>query len=276
MKIIIVGLLFILVSGCSSTKDFYSRKGELKNITDAKLVKSVEDNYLIYNSLFFKKFSAEVVINGEKTSFKGNLYLDNNEIIVSILPLMGIEIARVRFSPDLIEIMDRTKKTYTKSSYQFLWTKFLVEMDYFTLKSILTNQLHTYPISEFYEEDLKKYKHYIKGDFYELNSLKKGKIKRKYKSDNLDNVILHELTIMPEIFKISKSYIKDFGANTILSIDYSDFFKVNDSLFANTIKIDGTRGNASFSIMLKFDSVEIDSKNVIGFKVSDKYKVQNL
>lgn len=267
----IIGL-FTLFVGCKSSRSYYTEKGELKNISDAKLVSATQDNYLQYKQLFFKKFSADISINGESNSFKGNMYIDGNkEIVVSVLPLMGIELMRVRFSPDSIEIMDRTKRSYTVGSYKSLWDKFLVELDFEALHSILTNELFLYPLSSNFNEDIKKYKHYIVGDNYSLKSIKNGRFERKYRREDLDELVLHDFTILPEAFKISKTTIHDVSNASKVTVSYSDFFKINDQLFPRTLIIDGQKDAKKYVIKITFDSVDVDSENKIGFKISDKY-----
>ena len=76
------------------------KEGQIRNITDAKLIKNTEQNYLDFNTLFFKRFLATVTINGESRNFKGNLFIrKDSSIIISIFPLMGIEIFRIKYIP---------------------------------------------------------------------------------------------------------------------------------------------------------------------------------
>ncbi|GEM_PF-7087592 len=276
-KFIYYSLLTIVFIGCKSTRTFYNNQGELRNITDAKLIASVEDNYIDGSTIFFKKFKAEVDFNDDSKSFKGNLYLNiDSSIIVSINPLMGIELFRVKFSPGKVEIIDRTKKVYSTGDYELLWEKFNVEMDFYTLQAILLNELYTYPLS--YPEDrfIKRYKHENSDDAYLLQSVKSGKYNRMYKNDKTSNIIFHQFSIMPEVFKISKSYIKDFEVNSEVSITYGNFTENGNTLLPLLFNIDGKKESQSFSMKINFENFEIDGTSSIGFKVSSKYKHSSL
>ena len=275
------GIIFVFVilmaTSCKTTQSFYNRKGELKNISDTKLVNSIEDNYQVYNSVFYKKFNAVVTFDGESKSFKGNLFLQkDSSIIVSINPLMGIELFRVKLSPERVEVIDRTKKKYAVGNYELLWNKFLVELDYYTIQNILLNELYTYPISDADERYIKRYKHYVSNDCYQLKSVKDGRINRIYRKEKGNDLVLHEFSVLPEIFKISKSYIRDFGVNSEIIITYKNFKVVNSHYMPTLTVIDGKRGSREFSMKINFDHIDINGDNSLGFKVSDRYDKINL
>jgi len=276
-RLLTIGLLGLLLFGCRSSKEFYTNTGTLKNITDAKLIKNTEENYVPFDSLFFKKFHAEIALNGDKKSFKGNMFIErDHSIVVSIYTLMNIELVRVRFQPGLVEIIDRTKKEYIRSDYRLLWDKFMVELDYHLLQDILLNELYAYPIGESIRLDLKKYKHDRKIDVYTFQSIKKGRFSRLYKKESTDGVILHEFSILPDVFKVSKSYIKDFGSNTSVTIEYNNFTQIERSLMANQLTINGNRNSYCFSLKIDFSTIDVTGNNSIGFKVSKKYDVKDL
>ncbi len=271
-KYILLVSVLMLVAGCKSTREFYDTKGELKKVTDAKLINSVEENYIDYSSLFFKKFKAEISFNGDNKSFKGNLFVrKDSSIIVSINPLMGIELFRVRLTPGKVEIIDRTKKNYSSGDYEILWEKFLIELDYYTLQQILTNQMFVYPIDD-ESKALKRYKHYQNQDVYQFQSVKEGKFTRKYKKEKTDNMIFHQFDILPDVFKVKNIYIRDFSVNSEVSISYSNFTKQGEKLMPSLFVIDGSRGNDTFRLTIDFEHIQIDGNNAIGFKISERYK----
>jgi len=276
-RLLTIGFLGLLLFGCRSSKEFYTNTGTLKNITDAKLIKNTEENNIPFDSIFFKKFHAEITLNGDKKSFKGNMFVQrDHSIVVSIYTLMNIELVRVRFQPDLVEIIDRTKKEYIRSDYRLLWEKFMVELDYHVLQDILLNELYAYPIGDNTRLDLKKYKHDRKVDVYTFQSIKKGRFSRLYRKESTDGIILHEFSILPDVFKVSKSYIKDFSSNTSINIEYNNFTQVQTYLMPNRIMIDGNRDGYSFSLKINFPTIDVTSNNSIGFKVSKKYDVKDL
>ncbi|MCU4162424.1 DUF4292 domain-containing protein [Carboxylicivirga caseinilyticus] len=270
-------VIFLVLVSCKSTRTIYDRHGELKNITDLRLIKSISDNYLEYNTIFFKKFKAGIEINGENKSFKGNIYLNrDSSVVISINPLIGIELLRVRLSNNNVEILDRTKRDYLKGSYEYLWEKFMLELDFKTIHSILTNELFVYPPDIDEIDALKKYKHDVSDDLYVFQSLKQGRAQRIERKGVKKELVLHEFYILPEVFKVNRTYIKDFNSNGVVDISYDDFFEVRNGLFPGKMKVSGIRGLNKFIIELKFDDIEFDSTNSLGFKISDKYSKKTL
>ncbi|TAJ11227.1 DUF4292 domain-containing protein [Marinilabiliaceae bacterium JC017] len=271
---ILLGLLFFC--GCKSHENIVvKRKGELKNIHDSKLIKATKSNFYEFESLFYKKFHAEISFNGEKNSFKGNLYINRNkEIIISIFPLMGIELFRFQLMPDSLLLMDRTKKTITYGDYSLLWNKLFVDMDFTTVQSVLTNSFFCYPMEDNIDDGIKKYKHYIRDDVYTLKSIKDGKFNRLYRKEGFDDVILHEFEIFPESFKIGRSYIRDFNSNSLIDIKYSFFKKFDERVIPTKIEIEGKQKGKKFNIAITFNQIEIDGDTRLKFKYSDKYTLK--
>lgn len=267
----------MLVTACKTSKDYYNRKGELKNITDLKLQRYVENNYLDFHTLFIKKFKAQVEFDGESKSFKGNLYITkDSSIIVSIYPLMGIELLRTRFTPSGIEILDRTKRDYIVGDYDFLWDRLMLDVDFNIVQNILLNQLFVYPVESDASEALRKYKHDANQDYYTYSSIKEGRSLRLERRNVRKDLILHEFYILPEIFKVKRSFIKDFDSNGVIEITYDDFFESPKGLFPSALSIKGRRGTKSFEINLSFNDMDLDGEHSLGFRISEKYSKKSM
>ncbi len=273
MKYLIIAFLSLILfcTSCKSGKEFYKNDGELKNISDNRLIKEIESNYSDCSTLFLKKFKAEFDLNGKSESFRGNLYLVKDSfIIVSVLK--GIEAFRIKLSKDKVEILDRIKREYNTGDYNILWKKFMLDMDFNTVQSIILNELYSYPIDVISNSSLKKYKHGIGDQVYTFKSIKDGRYARISRRDQFDDLMMHEFSILPEVFKISRSYIKDFGSNSSVNILYTNFSQTSKGLFANEVLIEGKRGFDTFTLNLVFSDIEFDGVGSIGFKVSSKYK----
>jgi len=275
-KYLFISLVVFFVS-CKSSRTYYDRHGELKNISDARLLNDIEDSYLDYETIFYKRFKAEVDFNGDSKSFKGNIYVRrDSSIIISINPLMGIELFRVRLTKNDVEILDRTKRDYLSGDYNFIWNKFMLEVDFKTIHSIITNELFVYPLDQDLFDGLKKYKHNISDNLYVLQSLKEARAARLERRGVRKDLILHQFYIMPEVSKIKRTYIKDFNTNGSVTIQYSNFYEVKDGLFPGSLIINGSKDLHTFKIDLKFDDIEFDGDNSIGFRISDKYSKKTI
>ena len=272
--ILLSALFFSCKSGSLLIKK-ERKKGEVKNLADARLIKNVELNNIVFNSLFFKKFEAEVDIDGQTKTFKGNLFIrKDTSIIVSVLPLMGIELFRIKFTPDSIYVLDRTKKKILVGGYDLLWKKFFIDIDFHAVQNMFLDQFFCYPSSELDKNCIKKFKHYIRDDHYVLQSIKNGRYTRISRKNDFKDIIYQEFTIASDIFKITKCYINDFGSRTQFVIEYKNFIELNDYVFPSLFNINGSRSGSKFSIKIEFKNIEIDGVSKISFKHSDKYKIE--
>ncbi len=276
-SLLLIFLFFSCKSGSILVKK-ERRKGEIRNVSDAKLIKNTENNNIQFNTLLFKKFQAEININDNKKSFKANLYvIKDSVIIVSVLPVMGIEIFRIKFVKDSIFILDRAKKKIDIVSYNYLWNKFFVDIDFTSIQNILLNQFYCYPASSIEHNCIKKFKHYIRKNQYVLQSIKNGKYSRISKRNNYNKIIYHEFEIAPDIFKITKSYIRDFESNMALTLDYKEFVLLEDYIFPSVFSINSSKDGSIFSINIKFKDIELDEISKMSFKYnSDKYKIEHI
>ena len=279
-RLLSILLIIITIFSCKSGNILIRKerkKEELKNISDAKLVRYTEDNNLVYNTMFFKKFQADITINDKNKSFKGNLFIKKDSVIIlSITPLMGIELFRIKFVQDSIFIIDRTKKNIDIVDYKYIWNKFFVDIDFNTIQNILLNQFYCYPASGIDEHCIKKFKHYLRNDLYVLQSIKSNKFSRYSRRNNFKELIYHEFDIAPDIFRISKSYIKDFESNMSLTINYKKFVVLNEFVFPSVISLDGSRDGNIFKINIKFNGIDIDGVSKLSFKYNtDRYSIDN-
>ncbi len=264
-------------SSCKSLKNVRVDKvGKVTNIPDVKLRNLLRNNELDYDKIYLKKANVNVTINNEKKTFKGSIVIKKDSaIIISIFAPMGIELVRAKFDPDSIFILDKYNKQVLTSDYSYFERFYGVDISFSTLQAILTNSLFIYPVKNEFYEDLKKYKHSVNDSCFAFRSVSSRRVERKSKR-NANNLIVHEINIYPELFRIFNVYIRDFQSNETLIIDYKNFTKFNKVLFPEMIHLNGIQGNSNISINLKINSVEINEGGSLFFKIPDKFEQKKL
>ncbi len=276
---LILGSLVINTS-CKSLKNERLEKvdkiGKITNIPDIKLRNLLRSNELDFDKIYLKKANINVSINNNKKSFKGSIVIKKDSaIVVSIFAPMGIELIRAKFDTDSIYIIDKYNKVVLTSDYSYFERFYGVDLSFSTLQAILTNSLFIYPVKNEFYEDLKKYKHTVTDSCFSFRSVSSRRIERKTKR-NANNLIVHEINIYPDIFRIFNVYIKDFQNNETLIVDYKNFTNFENVLFPEKIKLNGIQGNSNINIKLKINSVEINEGGSLFFKIPDKFKQKNL
>ncbi len=274
---ILFNLLWIFIlffSACSSMKKVEVKS--IANIPDVKLRNLLRSNELKYDKIYLKKAGFTVQTNSDKKSFKGSIVIQRDSLIItSIFAPMGIELVRVKFDLDSIFVLDKHNKNVLKSDYNYFDRKYGVEIDFNMLQAMLTNTLFTYPLRNDFYEDLKKYKHTLSDSCYAFKSVKTKKIERKTKR-NANDLVVHEINIHPELFRIFDVFIKDFQNNQTLSVKYQKFTNFDGVLFPGFINLNASQGNSKIYINLKINSVEINDGGSLYFNIPKKYEERSL
>ena len=266
---LIVLVFSLFISSCRSSKDVYRDRDEVKNISDSRLIKSVESNYLVYNSLYIKKFNAEVSINGTRKAFSGSLFLQrDSHLIMTVTPLLGIELFRAKLEKDSVFLIDRTKKSIHIGTYDLVEKNTYLDINFNILQSIFTNEFFVVNENLSQQVALKRFKHYTSEDGYLFTSVK---LNRSNKGGRMNNLI-QSFEILPGVYKINKTVIQDTGNQTNMIIHYSELIKVGEVWFPSKMEITGSRGNQKFEVTISFNSIDIDSNNRLSFNKPGNYK----
>jgi hypothetical protein len=271
--LVLFGVLLVLFSCKAPQSLSYT---DITNISDIKLRKSLIDNEITFDKLFLKKVNFTFDNGNEKKTFKGSFVIQNDSVIIaSIYALMGIELVRVKFTSEEVIVIDKHKKKVTKTDYDYFNNKLGIDLDYKMLQSILSNTLFIYPSESDFYSGIKKYKHYINKDSYSFKSIKDKKRNRITKR-NKNNVVVHEINILPGIYRISNVFLKDFNSNQSLTIDYSEFNQFDNILFPKEIKLKGSKGINTIDITLKINYLEVNDGGSLHFKIPSTYKMSEI
>ena len=249
-----------------------------------KLYSMITSNYLPYHTISIK-FDAKVESEDLNQSINGTLRIRKDSVIwISITPALGIEAARLQFTPDSIMFMNRIKNEYFINSYEFFENKLQTEISFDDLQAIFTNEIFLYSESD--DESNEKFnpdsldRDYFRKTFiastdsnrYVLKTHRKHKIKKRIKRNKTSELIVETLKIAPEIFKITNVNIEDYTEKRTLTIQYSDFIDVNTKVMPSIINIDVKTSEKNFHSMVKFNKITVDSEISFPFKISEKYK----
>lgn len=275
LRISFVTLIFLTSISCKTTRTI--KEGTVSNISDSKLRNSILDNQLDYHKLYSKKLNISFDDGKTKKSFKGSYVIKKDSvIIVSIMAVMGIEVVRAQFLPDGITILDKHNKKVFQTDYDFFSSKYKIDIDFDIFQSILTNMAFTYPPSDDHiSEVLRKYKHGIRDNQYTFGVIKEKRLNRLVKRNNND-LLMHDMLVMPELYRISKHFIRDFANNRSTEIVYSDFTEYNSLIFPKFIDIKVLDGNSQFKLSLTTNNLEIDDGGSLHFKIPSSYEVANM
>ncbi|RXQ95069.1 DUF4292 domain-containing protein [Ancylomarina salipaludis] len=269
-------LLLLLQFSCKSTYELGRKRAH--GISDNRLYNQIVDSSLSYKSLWVKRFSAHYESNGKSQNVKGSIkILKDSIIMVQINAPTGIlEVARIYITPDSVKIIDRLKKEYLTSDFFFLSEKLNMNVDFYTLQSILTNSI--FQLRDLYERQrpfIRNFKGKAIGDKYVFLSDKAAKVERKLRKDKYSRLYrfnYQRFEIDPSLMKITDVIVREFGEEREMVLKYRDFVKLEEQKFPSELVFKVKDSIQSLSCKLKYNKLEIDEDLKFPFKVSNKFK----
>ena len=242
----------------------------IESIDEDILVQNVVANDLVYQTLYFKRMLIEFDDNGKNRSVRANMYIKKDSaIVVSVIPLMGIEVFRICLDKSNVRIIDRLNRKIIIADYKMVTDKFYVEMNYKIIESLLTNSVFSYPDNN--PELLKNYTAYHKDTYYSLRSLNARKYDRASRRNS--DVFLHEVNILPGIFRVFSNYLVNASAGLSMNVEYKNFVNLGSDKFPNQVIIKAKSAEQNYKLTFNFSEIDVDGTNSLNFRLPDKYEV---
>lgn len=253
----------VFVQSCK-TKRAIIRK-PLKEEGEAFLLNKMSESELNFN--FFSARCAITVISDKKSKsdFRGQIRIQKDSVIwLSLSPALGIEVARLMISQDSIWFINRIDKTYFKGDYDFINSFFQTTIDFDILQALLVGNDMLY-----YEDD--NFRAAIDAMEYRLGAAKRSKKKKELMLQDSPNILIQNIWLNPDNFKITKVNLKEFGQeNKQLEMRYSHFSAVQNQLVPTELDM-LLQADKKLKVSLRFSSIEIDESLSFPFKVPSKY-----
>jgi len=229
---------------------------------------NMKKNELLYNTLSLR-FNANVRYDKKEHKISGQIRIKKDSIIwMSLSPIIGIELARVLITPDSVKFINRMSNEYFVNNFDALNNMFKTAIDYNMLEAFLLGNDFRY-----YEND--KFRISINNMQYLLSTVGRHKLKKYSKQENT-KVLLQDIWVSPDIYKITKMSLNDVEANKKLEAIYSDFAKTEDKqLFSQKVKIE-ISAEKKTTIEIKYNKVIIDDTTItFPFNIPANYRKIN-
>ena len=228
------------------------------------LFEQLKKNELKFNYLTVK-ISADTKNEKESNSFNVNLRIKKDSIIwMTISAVFGIEVARVLIAGDSVKFIDKFHSTYFKGDFKYINNMFNCELNFDILQSILVGNDFSY-----YENDV--FKARSDGKDYLLSTVGRRKLKKHLKENEAAKILIQDIWLSSENYKIVKVMMKDIKERQKLEIEYLDFKKLNEQLFPGEVKITLKAEKTLFDADLKYSSPELRDSMEFPFNISKKY-----
>lgn len=245
-------LIAVFATGCSSKKAM--TKTSLREFTANRLIKEVEKNEFDFDN-FQAKINVKIETSDRNFNVKGQLRMKKDSIIWTSISLpLGLEVIRVKVSPDSVFFLNRTEKTYLSENINVFDDISPMITSIKFIQSVLVGNDINLRESDNYKIEI---------DNGQYNLLISKKLKKSIKSNEDDwKVMLKDIWIDPQLFKITKYNIKEYNdSKRKIELQYSDFVRVKDKYIPTkiTVYIHGDyflKANINYSNITTNDNID--------------------
>lgn len=250
-----------LSTSCSSKKSL--TKTTLREFTAAKLIKEVEENQFEFDN-FVAKMNMKIETKDRNINVKGQLRMKKDSIIwTSVSMPMGLEVLRIKVTTDSVYFLNRTEKTYLAENIEvFNDISPMITTIGFIQAVFVGNDINL--------RESDDYNIQIADGQYNLSISKK--LKKTIKNNDEDwKVMLKDLWIDPQLFKITRYHIREYNdSKRKIDLQYSDFEEVNGKYFPKEISVD-IHGDLYLKAHIEFSNITVNEPLEFNFSIPKKY-----
>ncbi len=134
-------LILLAIAACKTTK-IISKPETIQLKPVAELIAKVQKVQPDFKSANVSKMTLAVEMGDRKVNVSASCKIrKDSAIYMSIQPFMGIEFFKVEMMPDTIRVFDKMNNRYYAVDYSFFAKRFGVDVDFYSLQSILFGRL---------------------------------------------------------------------------------------------------------------------------------------
>ena len=244
--IIVIAVAATMLAACGSTGTLFT--GKIKPITVEELDRELRAQAITFET-FSGKSKVDITSSQGNQSFSAAIDIRRDSLIGISLRLLGVEGARVRITPDSIEILDRLNQVYMPRDYSFLRDSLNLDLNFADLQNLIIGN----PV------------------MYDSTTLELGTSEEFYILNASKGVYKNQIN-MDADFSIVRMFIQDLYAKRNLTLQYAGYEKIDGKRFAfnRNILLDA-REDLTANIV--FTNVEFDKPFEFSFSVNPKYRV---
>ncbi len=244
-SLLFICVISILVSSCDTTKNVFGNK--IKEISTTDLDAKISENTLVYTQ-FSGKAKIDVTGPGLSQSLSAQIDILKDSVIGISLRVLGIEGARIKITPDSIQILNRLNQQYIPRKFSFIEENFSLPITFSDLQNLIIGNLI----------------------FYQDATLTQGASDDKYILFAQKDVYKNTVWLSPD-FNILRMFIEDLYNKRTLELTYGDLNKIEGRQFAfiRTLLIDA---KDDFTANIAFTKITFEQPFDFPFSVNSKYE----
>ncbi len=263
-RILFFVLACLLLVGCSGSKKVI--KAPVKEQGAAFLTNALEQHQADFNTL---KAKVAITINADNQNIdlRGQLRMRKDSLIWLSLSKAGLEVYRVKLTPDSLFLLNRMGKQYLEDPIESVYNVLNNALDYDMIQAFLTgNDFSLYEKGSFKAD--------YNNQMYRLTTSDRRKLKKHIRmGETPPSIPLQSIWLNPETYKIEMVMIKEItqGASRKLTAEYDHFKMIDSTLYPHTMNFI-VDAEEKYGLEIDFSKVEFNVPLRYPFSVSSKYE----
>jgi len=271
IKYLFLLLIPFLGLACKSKKVLLENNNKISTVLVPNYFKeldSLNDNSLKFNTLLIK-FSATMISGKNELSTTGTVKILNDSIIlISVTPVLGIELMKIRITETELIVLNRVNKTYYLEGMDNLHNLLGIDLNYNQIQSIFLNKLCTFPDSLNFKKDY-AYTKINRNDSTFSKFSRRGNLENKQNYIHNVQIDLNTKTYSNFNFEITES-MKN------LEVIYRKFETLNSVLFPMIVQINLQNKNTITKFNVDMNKIEVNKELNFAFSIPSKYSKQDV
>lgn len=260
-------LSILFLYSCKTTQPVVQPKA-LEQKTKDELFTQLEKNQFQYQWLS-AKITTTIKTPKATNTVAVRIRMQKDSVIwISLSPALGIEVVRAYITRDSLIFLDRINEKYFKGDFNYVNQLINSNLDFEMLQAMLTGNNFT-----FYEID--KFETANDRHRYVLSTIGRRKLKKELKGQDSLNVILQDIFLSSQSWKIEEMKLRDLNSNRKLDAVYTNFIPVGEQSFPSDILFN-FRAKDNIEASLTYSKIEIDVPQAFPASIPSKYTEMKL
>lgn len=256
---VICVLLLMFFSACKTTRT--TTKSIVKSDNQiVQLIEQIQKKQPQFTSANVSKMSLALNMSNREVNVNATCKIQKDSAIhLSIQPFMGIELFKAELTPDSLWVFDKMNKRYYAVDYGFFSKRFGVDVDFYSLQSLLFGQFFCIGNKD------------IKVDSCIATDISDGRKNIDFESEKMK-----QSTEISSDFTIQQVLLKSKNSNYELKTNYSDYITLYAVNFPQKIAMKAT--NQKNDASCDFSILRVDFNTPIKFSATnpDRYSRGNI
>jgi hypothetical protein len=246
--------IVIMMISCRTKKPVVTIDDTVKTIMETSHPEAIFNAGHTFHTMKLKRMDIDFNINGITDSFKGNMAIIRDSLIViSVIPVLGYEAVRIMCTQDSIVVINRRDKTYKIAGIGEYMKRYNMPAGFDNLQAVIANEVFYYGKGTG-ERNIEKWVKTDSGQIAYIIETSLGNTKKANQQIIADR----------ECYRIKDINIIDYQRKIRLDIEYADFEKYEKVYFPGKISIGIQDRRNSIKLDVEYGQVIFDEPvNVI-------------